>query len=184
MVFLRIKDDQGRLNNIQVVRLKDKLGTRQLPTAELILNGTDAIRISDVGQGVKQIANMLTITRTHNSLSAVGSMRRILALAFDYKDRRTAFGKTLKDHQLHIGVLSNLEKVYRGNLLFLLETSYFLQLLDKGDNSSKASLRLLTPVLKLFTAKDAMSVVSEGLESFGGLGYMENSRMPVLLRDA
>ncbi len=53
MVFLRIKNDDGKLNNIEVVRLKDKLGTRQLPTAELVLRGTKAIRVSDVGQGVK-----------------------------------------------------------------------------------------------------------------------------------
>ena len=127
MVFLRIKNKEGTaLNNIQVVRLKDKLGTRQLPTAELILNGTEARRISDIGQGVKQIANMLTLTRLHNSLSALGYMRRVLALAYDYKDRREAFGKKLSDHALHMGVLSKMEKTYRGNLLFLLESTAML----------------------------------------------------------
>jgi putative acyl-CoA dehydrogenase len=80
------------------VRLKDKLGTRQLPTAELILDGTVGRRISPIGQGVKYIAHMLTITRIHNSLSALGYMRRVLALAYDYKERRVAFGKKLKDH--------------------------------------------------------------------------------------
>lgn len=70
---------------------------------------------------------MLTITRIHNSLSALGYMRRVLALAYDYKERRVAFGKKLKDHQLHIEVLGKLEKTYRGNLLFLLECSSMLQ---------------------------------------------------------
>ena len=69
---------------------------------------------------------MLTITRIHNSLSALGYMRRILALAYDYKERRVAFGKTLKDHQLHLEVLGRLEKTYRGNLLFLFECASFL----------------------------------------------------------
>jgi alkylation response protein AidB-like acyl-CoA dehydrogenase len=69
---------------------------------------------------------MLTITRIHNSLSALGYMRRILALAYDYKERRSAFGKTLKDHALHINVLSKLEKIYRGNLVFLLECGALL----------------------------------------------------------
>jgi alkylation response protein AidB-like acyl-CoA dehydrogenase len=128
---------------------------------------------------------MLTITRIHNSLSALGFMRRIIALANDYKERRVAFGKTLKDHPLHLSVLARLEKIYRGNLLFLLESASMLQQLDQGvDTSSKALLRLFTPVLKLFTAKDCMTVVSEGLEAFGGLGYMENSRLPAILRDA
>ncbi len=121
---------------------------------------------------------MLTITRIHNSLSAVGAMRKIIALANDYKERRDAFGKKLKDHQLHMNVLGKLEKTYRGNLLFLLHCSILLQQLDRNHPGAKPALRLLTPLLKLFTAKEAMSVVSEGLESFGGIGYMENSRLP------
>ena len=111
-------------------------------------------------------------------------MRRILALAYDYKERRQAFGKVLRDHPLHMTVLAKMEKIYRGNLLFLLESAYLLQMQDKGDFSQKQALRLITPVLKLFTAKEAVAVVSEGIESFGGVGYMENSRMPVILRDA
>jgi len=70
---------------------------------------------------------MLTITRIHNSLSALGYMRRILALAYDFKERRVAFGKTLKEHHLHISILGRLEKIYRGNLLFLLESTSLLQ---------------------------------------------------------
>ncbi|TNV81084.1 hypothetical protein FGO68_gene7199 [Halteria grandinella] len=185
MVFLRIKNKEGTgLNNIQVVRLKDKLGTRQLPTAELILNGTNAQRISDVGQGVKQISHMLTLTRLHNSLSALGYMRRVLALAYDYKERREAFGKILSGYHLHLSVLSKMEKTYRGNLLFLLEGAAMLQAVENGDKTQKQGLRLMTSVLKLFTAKECVKVVSEGLESFGGLGYMENSRIPVIFRDS
>lgn len=65
---------------------------------------------------------MLTITRIHNSLSAVAYMRRIIALANDYKERRMVFGKKLKDHPLHLNVLGRLEKTYRGNLGIVLET--------------------------------------------------------------
>ena len=122
MVFIKVRKDHSTLNNIEVVRLKDKLGTRQLPTAELILRGTVGMRVSDIGKGVKQIAHMLTITRIHNSLSAVSNMRRIIALANDFKERRTAFGKLLKDHQLHLNILASLEKIYRGNLLLVLES--------------------------------------------------------------
>jgi putative acyl-CoA dehydrogenase len=78
---------------------------------------------------------MLTITRIHNTLGAVGYMRRILALAYDYKERRQAFGKVLRDHPLHMTVLAKMEKIYRGNLLFLLESAYLLQMQDKGDFS-------------------------------------------------
>jgi alkylation response protein AidB-like acyl-CoA dehydrogenase len=98
MTFLKIRKPHGTLNNIEIVRLKDKLGTRQLPTAELVLRGTEARRVTDVGQGIKYISNMLNITRLHNAISAVASMRRVIALANDYKERRTAFGKLLTDH--------------------------------------------------------------------------------------
>ena len=69
--------------------MKDKLGTRQLPTAELLLKGTEALLISEPGKGVKLISNMLTVTRIYNSATAVGLMRRGLALARDYASRRT-----------------------------------------------------------------------------------------------
>ena len=57
------------------MKLKNKLGTRQLPTAELLLDGTEAMMVGKEGKGIASIANMLTITRLHNSLSAVGAMR-------------------------------------------------------------------------------------------------------------
>lgn len=78
---------------------------------------------------------MLTITRIHNSLSACGFMRRILSLANDYKERRSAFGKKLSAHDLHLNVLARLEKLYRGNLLFLLECAAMLNKIDNGDYS-------------------------------------------------
>ncbi|CDW73693.1 protein acdh-isoform a [Stylonychia lemnae] len=184
LVFLKIRDKKGDLNKIQVVRLKDKLGTRQLPTAELILKGTIGTRISDIGKGVNMISNMLNITRIHNALCSLGYMRRMSALANDYKDRRVAFGQKLVEHQLHLNVIAKFEKTYRGNLLILLETVLLLQQQDHENYANKDKLRLLTSILKLFTAKDSIAVASEGIESFGGLGYMENTRIPQILRDA
>ena len=55
--------------------MKNKLGTRQLPTAELLLDGTEAVMVGEEGRGIASIASMLTITRMHNTLSAVGAMR-------------------------------------------------------------------------------------------------------------
>ncbi len=76
---------------------------------------------------------MLTLTRIHNALSSVAAMRRIIALANDYKDRRVAFGKKLSEHQLHMKVLGDLEKSYRGNLLFILECATLLQKQDHNN---------------------------------------------------
>ena len=78
----------GRLNGIELVKLKNKLGSRQLPTAELILDGCRARIISEEGKGVATISNMLNITRLHNVISSVAIQRKVLNLARDYSHRR------------------------------------------------------------------------------------------------
>jgi alkylation response protein AidB-like acyl-CoA dehydrogenase len=186
LFFGKVRDENGKLNNLEVVRLKDKLGTRQLPTGEILLKGMKAQKLGKEGEGVRLISNMLNITRLHNSISAVSNMRRITALARDFSDKRVTFGKKIKEHTLHIRTLSWMENTFRGNLCFLFNIALLLGKIDNGTVTSdeKHLFRLLTPLLKLFTAKDAMAVTSEGLECFGGIGYMENSYLPVIFRDS
>ncbi|KAM4746183.1 acyl-CoA dehydrogenase family member 11 isoform 2-T2 [Anableps anableps] len=180
------RDEEGRLRGIEVQRLKDKLGTRQMPTAELLLDGLPAYRLSEEGRGVASIANMLTITRIHNSVSAAAAMRRVLQLARDYATRRTAFGKLLKDHPLHMQTLARMEVETRAAFLLVMDVCRLLGREESGLASQLDVhlLRLLTPVVKLYTGKQAVAVVSEGLESFGGQGYIEDTGMPGILRDA
>ncbi|KAL7391306.1 hypothetical protein ABVT39_007417 [Epinephelus coioides] len=180
------RDEDGRLKGIEVQRLKDKLGTRQMPTAELLLDGLPAHRLSEEGRGVASIANMLTITRIHNSISAAAAMRRVVQLARDYATRRTAFGKLLKDHPLHMQTLARMEVETRGAFLLVMDVCRLLGREESGMATQLDAhlLRLLTPVVKLYTGKQAVAVVSEGLESFGGQGYIEDTGLPGLLRDA
>ncbi|KAM9743649.1 acyl-CoA dehydrogenase family member 11 isoform 1-T3 [Menidia menidia] len=180
------RDADGQLRGIEVQRLKDKLGTRQMPTAELLLDGLPAYRLSEEGRGVASIANMLTVTRIHNSVSAAAAMRRVLQLARDYATRRTAFGKPLKDHPLHMQTLARMEVETRGAFLLVMEVCRLLGREESGLASQLDAnlLRLLTPVVKLYTGKQAVAVVSEGLESFGGQGYIEDTGLPGILRDA
>ncbi|XP_066545546.1 acyl-CoA dehydrogenase family member 11 [Amia ocellicauda] len=186
LFYAEVRDEQGELNNIQVQRLKDKLGTRQVPTAELLLDGLIAHRISEEGRGVASIANMLTITRIHNTVSAVACMRRILALGREYATKRFVFGKFLKDHPLHLQTMARMEVEVRGAFLLLMSVCGLLGR-EEGGLASEHELhllRLLTPLAKLYTGKQAIAVVSEGLECFGGQGYMEDTGLPGLLRDA
>jgi alkylation response protein AidB-like acyl-CoA dehydrogenase len=184
LFFVKLRRSDASLNGIQVVRLKDKLGTRQLPTAELVLENCEALRVSPVGGGVKYIAELMNLTRIHNSIAAVGYMRRIIALARDYTFRRQAFGTFLAENPVHQRTLASVEVVYRGCLALLLYVAKLLDETDKGSKTSKTRLRVLTPVIKLYTAKKAMEVVSEGLELIGGVAYMEDSNIPGYLRDA
>ncbi|CAB1322021.1 unnamed protein product [Coregonus sp. 'balchen'] len=186
MFYAAVRDEKGMVQGIEVQRLKDKLGTRQMPTAELLLDGLPAHRLSEEGRGVACIANMLTVTRIHNSVSAVAGMRRVLQLARDYATRRSAFGKLLRDHPLHMQTLARMEVETRGAFLLVMEVCRLIGREETGHASQLEIhlLRLLTPVAKLYTGKQAVAVISEGLESFGGQGYIEDTGLPAMLRDA
>ncbi|XP_064530666.1 acyl-CoA dehydrogenase family member 11-like [Pseudopipra pipra] len=185
LFFLRVRDEEGRLNNIQVQRLKDKLGTRQMATAELWLQGARAELISAEGRGVASISNMLNITRIHNVIGAVASMRRMISLSREYARRRVAFGKLLKDHPLHMQTIARMEVQARGAFLLLMEVARLLGLAETNlaSEQDQLLLRLLVPVAKLYTGKQATAVAVEAMESFGGQGYMEDTGVPVILRD-
>ncbi|XP_061865943.1 acyl-CoA dehydrogenase family member 11-like isoform X2 [Colius striatus] len=185
LFFLKVRDEEGKLNNIQVQRLKDKLGTRQMATAELWLHGAEAELISVEGRGVASVSNMLNITRIHNVIGAVASMRRMISLSRDYACRRVAFGKLLKDHPLHMQTIARMEVQTRGAFLLLMETVRLLGLVETNAASEgeQLLLRLLVPVAKLYTGKQASAVVIEAMESFGGQGYMEDTGLPAIVRD-
>ncbi|XP_014797618.1 PREDICTED: acyl-CoA dehydrogenase family member 11-like [Calidris pugnax] len=185
LFFLKVRDEEGKLNSIRVQRLKDKLGTRQMATAELWLEGAKAELISAEGRGVASISNMLNITRIHNVIGAVASMRRMISLSREYARKRVAFGKLLKDHPLHMQTLARMEVQVRGAFLLLMETVRLLGLAEtnKASEQDQLLLRLLVPVAKLYTGKQASAVAVEAMESFGGQGYMEDTGLPVILRD-
>ncbi|NWR79267.1 ACD11 dehydrogenase, partial [Centropus unirufus] len=186
LFFMKVRDGEGKLNNIKVRRLKDKLGTRQMATAELWLDGAEAELISAEGRGVASISNMLNITRIHNVIAAVASMRRMISLSREYARKRVAFGKLLKDHPLHMQTMARLEVQTRGAFLLLMEIIRLLGLAEAtlASEEDQLLLRLLVPVAKLYTGKQAAAVVIEAMESFGGQGYMEDTGLPVIVRDA
>ncbi len=186
LFFVELRDANQRLKNIKVNRLKDKLGTKGLATAELSLEGTPAILVGEIGQGVKTVSSMLNVTRIYNSVCAIASSARALQLAKDYSSKRKAFGKLLCEQPLHLQVLADLQSNYEA--CFHL-TFFVARLLGRDEcgeisDSERHLLRLLTPITKLFTAKMAVGLASEILESFGGAGYCEDTGIPKILRDA
>ena len=185
MFYVETRNDDGSLNGIRVERLKDKLGTRKVPTAELYLDGARAILVGEPSHGTRAIEPMLVITRAWNSVTSVSFMRRAVALARAYAHERRAFGKPLIGLPLHAATLARLEAQTRAAFLLAFELVELIGLHESGQISSdqKALLRLLTPISKLLTAKQAVSVVSEAIEAFGGAGYVEDTGIPMLLRD-
>jgi acyl-CoA dehydrogenase len=186
LFYVETRNPRGRPNRILVNRLKDKLGTRKVPTAELILDGTPAQLVCGTSDGVRNIVPVLNVTRLWNSVTAVSLMRRGIALARDYARKRVAFGATLAEKPLHLDTLAGLEAEFEGALHF----SFFVAELlgrveaDRASEEQADLLRLLTPVAKLITGKQAVAVLSEVIEAFGGAGYIEDTGLPLLLRDA
>jgi acyl-CoA dehydrogenase len=186
LFYLETRDEHGRPRNIQINRLKDKLGTRKVPTAELTLDGTPAQLVKESTDGVRNISPLLNVTRLWNGISAVSLMRRGLALASDYARKRVAFGAPLSEKPLHRDTLATLQAETEGafHLAF-----YVAELTGQSETSEILEndarlLRILTPVMKLTTGKQSVMVASEVLETFGGAGYVEDTGLPVLLRDS
>jgi alkylation response protein AidB-like acyl-CoA dehydrogenase len=186
LFYLETRDEQGVPRNIVVNRLKEKLGTRMVPTAELTLDGVPAIPVVGLEGGIKHIAPMLNITRTWNAVIACANMQRGLALARDYARKRVAFGAALARQPLHVDTLAALEAEFEGALLLAFRLVELLGREEAGllEGGELALLRLLTPIAKLTTAKQAVFIASEVLEAFGGAGYVEDTGVPRLLRDA
>lgn len=186
LFYVEVRRPDGTMNDILVNRLKEKLGTRMVPTAELTLDGAVAVPVMGLKDGIKNITPMLSITRTWNAIGAISGMRHGLALAKDYAKRRVAFGAPLGEKPLHVDTLAGLEAEFEGAFLLTFRAVELLGKDETGElNEHEAALlRLLTPIVKLTTAKQAVALASEVLESFGGAGYVEDTGLPRLLRDS
>ena len=186
LFYLELHGEDGKLNHIHVNRLKDKLGTRKLPTAELALEGTPALPVSGLDNGVRNIIPMLHLTRAWNSVTAVSTMRRGLALAEDYARRRVAFGAPLSEQPLHRDTLAGVQAETAAAFLLTFTLVDLLGREEAGElvEGEEALLRLLTSIVKLATGRQAVAAASEVLELFGGAGYVEDTGLPLLLRDS
>ena len=185
LFLVELRDENGRLRNIAVNRLKDKLGTRKVPTAELTLDGTPATLVGGMGEGVRAITPMLSVTRTWNAVCAISGMRRALALAGDYARRRKVFGALLVDKPLHADTLAGLEAEYAGAFCLAFRSVQLLGALEHGGTETDERLaRALVPIAKLTTGKQAVMLASEAIEACGGAGYVEDTGLPRILADA
>ncbi|KAF8627499.1 hypothetical protein AX17_006310 [Amanita inopinata Kibby_2008] len=175
-------------NNIFVHRLKSKIGTQTLPTAELSLEGTEAYRIGPLNQGVKCITPVLNITRVWSAISSVGGLRKCLSMATSYAKVRAINGgkRLLIDDPLHVSQLASINLLYRAltHLVF-----GAIRLLGKSECGTASPdelrrLRLLTPLVKSFASEKACSGMEDAMTTLGGAGYMEENGIGRAIRDA
>jgi acyl-CoA dehydrogenase len=171
---------------VRLHRLKDKLGTRAVPTAEVGLHNAYALPVGDPGGGgLARMMTLVVVTRLHNAAAAAAGMRRGLAYARGYADTRSVAGGRLATNPLHRSTLACLAV---DTMAAFLLAGHAFSLLGRveadEDAAAAAQLRLVAPLAKLTTAKLAVAAASEIVECFGGAGYVEDTGIPRLLRDA
>ena len=173
-------------DGIQVNRMKDKLGARKLPVSEIKLEGAVARPVAGLGKGARTLGPMVRLARTWNAVMATGLMRRGLALARDFSRNREAFGTPILEKPLHYDTMASLQATFEGafHLTFRLVELVGKQEAGTITEQERHLLYALTPVVKLTTAKQATSVLGEVMEAFGGGGYVEDTGVPALLRNA
>jgi putative acyl-CoA dehydrogenase len=173
----------GKRNRFFIQRLKDKLGNRSNASSEIELDGTFAQLIGDEGRGVATIMEMGNYTRLDCALGSAAMMRQSLVQALHHTSHRSAFGKPLVQQPLMRNVLADLclESEAATTLVMRLARAYDCQ----GETPREfAFRRIATAIAKYWVAKRAVSVVYEAMECHGGNGYVEESLLPRLYREA
>ena len=168
----------GRRNGFHLQRLKAKLGNRSNASSEVEFHGAWGRRIGEEGRGVATIIEMVHHTRLDCIMGAASLMRRALVEAIHHTRYRYAFGKALIDQPLMRQVLADLAVESEAATLLLVRVA---RAFDEGDH---AFARLAVAVGKYWVAKRAPAFVAEALECLGGNGFVEESIMPRLYREA
>lgn len=174
----------GARNPFAIQRLKDKLGNRSNASAEVEFDGTWARRVGDEGRGVRTIIDMVAATRLDCVLSAASLMRQAVAQAVHHCAYREAFGGRLIDKPLMRNVLADLALESEAATTLALRLAAAYDHAENGDAQERAFLRLAVPAAKYWVTKRCTPLVAEALECLGGNGYVEESVMPRLLREA
>jgi alkylation response protein AidB-like acyl-CoA dehydrogenase len=174
----------GSPNNYRIVRLKEKLGTRDMPSGEITLEGATAYMVGDAQRGFVQMADMINMSRLSNGMRAAGMMRRALTEALFISRGRTAFGKTLIELPLMRRQLLKLMVPTEAARSIMLYTAAELAKADAGDEEARKRVRILTPLLKFRACRDARRVTADAMEVRGGAGYIEEWSDARLVRDA
>jgi putative acyl-CoA dehydrogenase len=172
----------GTRNRIDVVRLKDKLGNRSNASSELELDGTLAVRLGDEGRGVRTIIEMVAATRLDCVGGSASLMRRAVSEATWHAAHRSAFGSLLVDKPLMQNVLADLAVESEAATVLALRLAAAVD--DLADPHEAALRRIALPLAKFWVCKRTPAVTAEALECLGGNGYVEESQMPLLYREA
>src|SRR5882762_4198906 len=175
----RVLDD-GTRNQFHIQRLKDKLGNRSNASSEVELDHALAVMVGEEGRGVRTIIDMVNHTRLDCVIGSTSLMRQAVAQATHHTAHRSAFGKLLSEQPLMVNVLADIAVESEATTMLMMRLARAFD----GDGQDAHFRRLATAVAKYWCCKRAIAVVAEALECHGGNGYVEESILPRLYREA
>ena len=174
----------GSRNSMRIQRLKDKLGNRSNASAEVEYDAASAWLVGEPGRGVRTIIEMVSATRLDCVLGSAAAIRQACVTAVYYAGARRSFGKKLIDHPLMASVLADLTLEAEAATTLAMRLAGAADQAARGDAEQAALLRIALPAAKYWVCKRTPAVAAEALECLGGNGYVEESGMPRIYRDA
>ena len=172
----------GTRNNLFLQRMKDKLGNKSNASTEMEFQDTWGVMVGEEGRGIRTIIEMVTGNRLYCAMASAGIMRQALVQALHHTSHRSAFQKRLIQQPLMQNVLADMAVEVEAALALGLRVA---KAMDHMDDPTEAALaRIGTAVAKYWNTKRCPSLVFEALECHGGPGYVEESVMPRLYREA
>lgn len=172
---------EGARNGIRIQRLKDKLGNRSNASAEIEYHRALAHQIGEAGRGIQTIVEMVHHTRLDTAIAPAGLMRAALVEAHHWVTHRTAFQRKLIDQPLMRTVLADLTLDWEGSLVLGMRVA---RAFDGESEEDRAFARIGVALAKFMTNKLCPLVVGEAMEVLGGMGYVEDTPLPMLYREA
>ncbi len=179
----RVLPDDSR-NTFRIQRLKDKLGNRSNASSEPEFDGTIAWLVGEEGRGVRTIIEMVSMTRLDCVIGSASLMRQALVQAAHHAAHRSAFGGLLIDKPLMRNVIADLSVESEAATTLMMRLAGAIDRAQAGDAQEQAFKRLAVAVGKYWVTKRGPNVAAEALECLGGNGYVEESPMPRLYREA
>jgi alkylation response protein AidB-like acyl-CoA dehydrogenase len=174
----------GRRNSYVIRRLKEKLGSRSMPTGEYEFQGATAYPIGDVERGFGQMAEMINVSRLSNGMRAAAMMRRSLLEAVVHARGRSAFGKPLFEQPLLREQLFEMTLDVEAALAIVLYAAAALDAADAGSEFHEKVVRITTPLIKYAVCRQARTTAAMAMNVRGGNGYIEEWVNAKLVRDS
>ncbi|PWY72156.1 hypothetical protein BO94DRAFT_250771 [Aspergillus sclerotioniger CBS 115572] len=183
---------ETELNGIRIQRLKNKLGTKQLPTAELELKGVRGWLIGEEGRGVKEVATILNVTRLYTAAGSTAGWGRGLAICRAYTRARKVQGSLLEENRQHVRWMADETVKYwaamhwtffgialQGSIEqdwnLMVRNTKATPLIPRDKKQAATLLRLITPALKALVSVESVHGLRACMEGLGGVGYCENN---------